>query len=131
MIQLLLFDDQPIQKKISQNQQDLIDWLDSFCCTRTLQVFLTNHDYTDDEIAMLKDRLRPKLKLKNRSSAMREWHKKEGHDTTEPVSVQECRKCGCTNATPCAAGCYWVFANLCSRCHASDNNQTGDLLEIP
>lgn len=27
-----------------------------------------------------------------------------------------CRSCGCTNLEACAAGCFWVQPDLCSKC---------------
>jgi hypothetical protein len=30
--------------------------------------------------------------------------------------VQACRRCGCTEFTPCEGGCWWVEADLCSAC---------------
>lgn len=29
---------------------------------------------------------------------------------------RKCRKCGCTDDLACPGGCYWVEADLCSRC---------------
>jgi hypothetical protein len=32
---------------------------------------------------------------------------------------RRCRICGCTDERPCAGGCFWVAADLCSNCGAS------------
>jgi hypothetical protein len=29
---------------------------------------------------------------------------------------RQCRRCGCTDDRACSGGCYWVSADLCSRC---------------
>jgi len=30
--------------------------------------------------------------------------------------IRACRVCGCTTKRPCQSGCYWIDADLCSRC---------------
>ena len=35
-----------------------------------------------------------------------------------------CRVCGCTDLRACAGGCYWVEADLCSRCATSRRRTT-------
>ena len=30
--------------------------------------------------------------------------------------ARQCRGCGCTDDEPCAGGCFWVAADLCSTC---------------
>ena len=32
------------------------------------------------------------------------------------ASVRRCRVCGCTDDRACEGGCYWIEADLCSRC---------------
>ena len=32
------------------------------------------------------------------------------------ASVRRCRVCGCTDDRACEGGCYWLEADLCSRC---------------
>jgi hypothetical protein len=32
------------------------------------------------------------------------------------LSLRSCRQCGCTDFIGCSEGCWWVGADLCSRC---------------
>jgi hypothetical protein len=34
----------------------------------------------------------------------------------EILGIPVCRGCGCTDLTPCDAGCEWVAPDLCSAC---------------
>jgi len=36
---------------------------------------------------------------------------------SEPLfDVDTCRECGCSDDDACEGGCFWVEADLCSRC---------------
>lgn len=55
------------------------------------------------------------------------------HTATMPVDLgEECRVCGCSDLAPCAGGCEWIEADLCSNCIASDLDDGEPLdLEVP
>jgi len=38
------------------------------------------------------------------------------HETENHSQQRVCRECGCTDDHACPGGCWWVDANLCSRC---------------
>lgn len=38
----------------------------------------------------------------------------------EVLDIPVCRGCGCTDLTPCDAGCWWVEPDLCSACLGED-----------
>ncbi len=40
----------------------------------------------------------------------------EDEDRTAASDGAICLGCGCSERDPCAGGCVWASANLCSRC---------------
>lgn len=48
-------------------------------------------------------------------------HDLSRHPELTPVSERACRECGCTEASACPGGCYWVEPDLCSRCARTDD----------
>lgn len=47
------------------------------------------------------------------------------------MTDSRCRTCGCTASTPCADGCFWAEADLCSRCKYPGLTGDPELLLVP
>jgi hypothetical protein len=44
--------------------------------------------------------------------------------------TQRCRRCGCSNLSACAGGCWWVEDDLCSSCAVAVDVATGITIDV-
>ena len=35
------------------------------------------------------------------------------------INLRRCRRCGCTENSGCAGGCWWIEHDLCSQCRTN------------